>query len=185
MNKLILGSASPRRLALLEQVGITPDAIVAADIDESPRKKERPRDYCRRMAIEKAQAISAQSNDLILCADTIVTANLKILGKPVDAQQAIATLRLLSGRRHRVITAIALRCGEKIWQRDVVTIVRMKRLTDEEIDDYIASNEWQGKAGSYAIQGRAGAFVQSINGSYSSVVGLPLAETLAILRLHS
>lgn len=180
--RLILGSASPRRLDLLAQIGITPDEIRPADIDETPRRDEDPRTYVRRMAAEKAEAVPAEADDIVLAADTVVTAGRRILGKPEDVAQARAFLTLLSGRRHRVMTAITLRRQGREWSRLVETQVRLRPLSAQEIEDYLASNEWQGKAGGYAIQGRAGAFVNWIEGSFSAVVGLPLAETATLLR---
>lgn len=180
--RLILGSASPRRLDLLAQIGITPDDIRPADIDETPRRHEDARDYVRRMASEKSAAINAAAGDIVLAADTVVTAGRRILGKPTDTTEARAFLTLLSGRRHRVMTAISLRRFGREWTRLVETQVRLRPLCAAEIDDYLGSDEWQGKAGGYAIQGRAGAFVNWIGGSFSAVVGLPLAETATLLR---
>lgn len=180
--RLILGSASPRRLDLLAQIGITPDEIRPADIDETPRRDEDARTYVRRMAAEKAEAVPAEADDIVLAADTVVTAGRRILGKPEDVAQARAFLTMLSGRRHRVMTAITLRRQGREWSRLVETQVRLRPLSAQEIEDYLASNEWQGKAGGYAIQGRAGAFVNWIEGSFSAVVGLPLAETATLLR---
>jgi len=180
--KLILGSGSPRRRELLAQIGILPDDIRAPDIDETPLKTELPRPYCARMAVEKARAVQADSDDIVLCADTTVALGRRILGKPDDAGQAAQFLLALSGRRHRVITAVAVRRGDRVWQRDVVTTVQMKRLSDEELNAYLASADWQGKAGGYGIQGLAGAFIPWINGSFTGVVGLPLAETAGLLQ---
>lgn len=179
--KLILGSASPRRKELLAQLGIVPDAILPPDIDEDPVKGELPRPYCMRLAQEKAQAVVAGEEDIVLCADTTVAVGRRILGKPVDAGEAAAFLTLLGGRRHQVITAIAVRRGARLWSREVVTDVKMKRLSDLELNTYLASGEWQGKAGGYAIQGLAGAFIPWISGSFTGVVGLPVAETAALL----
>ncbi len=178
----ILGSGSPRRLDLLAQLGLTPDAVRPPEIDEDPRKGELPRPYCARMAREKVQAVEAGPDDVVLCADTTVALGRRILGKPADAAEAEAFLRMMSGRRHRVITAVAVRRGSRIWERDVATQVRMKRLSDAEIASYIASGDWRGKAGGYAIQGPAGAFIPWINGSFTAVVGLPLAETANLLQ---
>lgn len=178
----ILGSGSPRRLDLLSQLGIVPDAVCPPDVDETPCKGELPRDYCQRVTCDKVQAVEAQENDLVLCADTTVALGRRIMGKPVDAGQAAEFLLALSGRRHRVITAVALRRGNKLWQRDVVSQVRMKRLSDEEVNAYLATNDWQGKAGGYAIQGPAGAFIPWISGSFTGIVGLPLAETATLLQ---
>jgi len=179
--RLILGSASPRRRELLAQIGVIPDAILAADIDETPRRGELPRPYCLRMAVEKAQAVRAGPDDLVLAADTTVALGRRILGKPVDAAEAAAFLIALSGRRHRVVTAVALRRGAQLWTREVESAVRLKRLSDVELNAYLASGEWRGKAGGYGIQGLAGAFVPWLSGSFTGVVGLPLAETAALL----
>lgn len=180
--RLILGSASPRRAALLAQLGVIPDALCPADIDESPFGSELPRVYCLRMAVEKLAAIPSVPGELVLTADTTVALGRRILGKPRDAADAAEMLLMLSGRRHRVITAVAARLGARNWHRSVVTAVRMKRLSDVELNAYLACGEWQGKAGGYAIQGRAGAFIPWISGSYSAVMGLPLAETAQILH---
>lgn len=166
----------------MAHIGILPDDIRAPDIDETPLKTELPRPYCARMAVEKARAVQADSDDIVLCADTTVALGRRILGKPDDAGQAAEFLLALSGRRHRVITAVAVRRGDKVWQRDVVTTVQMKRLSDEELNAYLASADWQGKAGGYGIQGQAGAFIPWINGSFTGVVGLPLAETAGLLQ---
>jgi len=179
--RLILGSASPRRLELLAQIGVTPDAICPADINEAPHKGERPRPYCLRMAMQKAQAIDPQ-DAVILTADTTVAVGSRILGKPKDADEARAFLTLMSGRRHKVITALACRTSARIWSDAVVTRVKFKRLSDQELQTYLHSNDWQGKAGGYGIQGPAEAFVPWIEGSYSGVVGLPLAQTTTMLR---
>jgi septum formation protein len=179
--RLILGSGSPRRVELLAQIGITPDAIHPPDIDETPRKAELPRPYCARMAREKAWAVEAGADDLVLCADTTVALGRRILGKPEDAADAVRMLHLMSGRRHRVVTAVALRLGDRLWHREVEASVQMKRLSDDEVSAYIRSGEWQGKAGAYGIQGMAGAFIPSINGSFTAIVGLPLAETAGLL----
>lgn len=177
--RLILGSGSPRRRELLAQIGVVPDEIRPADIDETPHKNELPRPYAARLAVEKARAI--ESSDLILSADTVVAVGRRILGKPADASEAAQFLMLLSGRRHRVITGVALRLGDKVWLRQVETVVKFKRLSDVELSAYLRSNEWQGKAGGYAIQGIGGAFIPAINGSYTNVVGLPLTETANML----
>jgi len=176
---LVLASASPRRAELLAQIGVVPDAIIPADIDETPLKAELPRLYAGRLSVEKAKAVA--EDGLILAADTVVAVGRRILEKPRDAGEAERFLRLLSGRRHRVITGVALRRGTQIWARQVETAVRFKRLSGLELSTYLASNEWQGKAGGYGIQGLASAFIPWINGSYSNVVGLPLAETANML----
>jgi septum formation protein len=180
--RLILGSGSPRRLELLAQIGIVPDDVRPPDIDEDPRPRELPRDYCRRIADEKVRAVQADDDELVLCADTTVALGRRIMGKPADANEAARFLQLLSGRRHRVITAVALRMGDRIWARDVTTQVKLKRLSDEELAAYLATDDWRGKAGAYAIQGPASAFVPWISGSFSAVVGLPLAETATLLH---
>jgi septum formation protein len=208
---LVLGSASPRRRALLAQIGVVPEAVVPAEIDETPRRGELPRAYARRMAAEKCVAVDALAAALphpslgasgpgapsprggegrrggelappfVLTADTVVGVGRRILGKPADATEAAAFLLLLSGRRHRVTTAVCLRHGQRTSVRTVETRVRVKRLSDGELSAYLRSGEWQGKAGGYAIQGLFAAFVPEIVGSYTNVVGLPLAETAALL----
>jgi len=180
--KLILGSGSPRRLELLAQLGLEPDDIRPPDIDETPHKGELPRPYCARMAREKAQAVQADASDVVLCADTTVALGRRILGKPADAGEAARFLYAMSGRRHRVITAVAVRRGDRLWERDVVTTVKMKQLSDDEVNGYLATNDWQGKAGAYGIQGPAGALIPWIQGSYTAVVGLPVAKTAALLQ---
>lgn len=179
--KLILGSASPRRAELLGQLGLVPNEIRAADIDETPARGEQPRPYVARMAREKAQALTLASDEVLLTADTTVALGRRILGKPADAGEAATFLWALSGRRHRVLTAIAVRRGDRIWERVVESTVRFKPLSDIEVNAYLASGEWQGKAGGYGIQGRAGAFIPWIQGSYSAVMGLPVAETATLL----
>lgn len=179
--RLILGSASPRRKELLAQIGIEPDAILPPDIDETPHKGELPRPYCARMAREKAAAVYTQPDDIVLCADTTVALGRRILGKPENIAEAAKFLVLLGGRRHEVITSLAVRRGDRLWTRDVVSIVKFKRLSDAELNSYLASGEWQGKAGGYGIQGMAGAFVSWMQGSFTGVVGLPVAETAALL----
>ena len=179
--RLILGSGSPRRRDLLAQIGVIADAIRPPEIDETPGKGELPRPYCARMAREKAQATEAGPDDIVLAADTTVAMGRRILGKPESAGEAAQFLHALSGRRHRVITAVAIRRGARLWERDVLSAVRLKRLSDEEINAYLASGEWQGKAGGYGIQGLAGAFVPWISGSFTGIVGLPLAETAGLL----
>ncbi|MEL7205338.1 MAG: Maf family protein [Pseudomonadota bacterium] len=179
--RLILASASPRRLELLQQLGIFPDVVAPADVDETPLPSEVPRVYCTRVTRAKVNVYAAEQTDIVLAADTTVALGRRILGKPDDVNEARSFLNLLSGRRHRVITSVALRKGARIWQRDVVTAVRMKRLSEAEIAGYLRTNDWQGKAGGYAIQGPASAFVPWIQGSYSAVMGLPLAETSHLL----
>ena len=180
--QLILASASPRRLDLLAQIGVVPDAVRPADIDETPQHAELPRDYAQRMAREKALA-AADDGALVLAGDTVVAAGRRILPKTEDEAEARRCLALLSGRRHRVLSAIALRAPDGTLRHKLSeTAVRFKRLSDAEIDGYIASGEWRGKAGGYAIQGRAAGLIDWIQGSYSGVVGLPLYETRILLE---
>ncbi len=180
--RLILGSGSPRRNELLAQLGVIPDAILPPDIDEDPRKSELPRPYCVRLAREKALAVQAERDDIVLTADTTVALGRRIMGKPRDAGEAAEFLLALGGRRHQVITAVAVRRGDRLWERESVSAVKMKRLSDVEINAYLASGEWHGKAGGYAIQGAAGAFIPWISGSFTGIVGLPLAETAQLLQ---
>ncbi len=180
--RLVLASASPRRRELLSRLGIAPDAIVAADIDETPAKQESPRDYARRMAREKATGVHDKGTH-VLAGDTVVACGRRILPKAEDEETARHCLALLSGRRHRVLSAVALKSPDGIVrERLSETIVRFKPLSDEEVRHYIASGEWEGKAGGYAIQGSAEGLVAWISGSHSGVVGLPLFETRALLR---
>lgn len=180
--KLILASASPRRLDLLGRLGVTPDAIVPAEIAETPRRGELPRLYAERMAAEKAAAVS-EPGALVLAADTVVAAGRRILPKCETEAEARAALSLLSGRRHRVLSAVTLVDAQGLARHRLsATIVAFKRLGADELDSYLASGEWRGKAGGYAIQGRAEALVRMISGSHSGVVGLPLYETRALLR---
>jgi len=178
---LILASASPRRRDLLKQISIVPDAIRPADIDETPGDGELPRPHAVRLAREKVAAIE-EAGVFILAADTVVGIGRRILPKTLDVRAAEKCLRLMSGRAHRVYTGVALGTPEgDVLTRLVETRVQMKRLTDAEICAYLASREWDGKAGGYGIQGYAGAFVRSLNGSYTGVVGLPLFETRQLL----
>jgi septum formation protein len=181
--KLILASASPRRKDLLQQIGIVPDLIDPADIDESPLKNELPRQYAERIAEQKASAAALKhTSDFVLGADTVVTTGRRILPKAIDDAEVKKYLKLLSGKQHSVLTAICIISPDgKKSARVVTTKVKFKLLTQNEIDAYIKSGEGIGKAGGYAIQGLAGGFVKAINGSYSSVVGLPLFETKNIL----
>lgn len=179
--RLILGSGSPRRLELLGQLGLTPVDIISPDIDETPGKGEQPRPYCLRMAQEKARAIPAGPEDVVLSADTTVALGRRILGKPETADEARVFLSLLSGRRHRVITAVAMVDDAGFRMKDVVSQVKLKRLSDAEIDAYLATGDWHGKAGAYAIQGPAGAFIPWISGSFTAIMGLPVFETAALL----
>ncbi|MGI1664215.1 Maf family protein [Palleronia sp. KMU-117] len=180
-TRLILGSGSPRRRALLQQIGLVPDEVRVPETDETPLPGERPLTYCRRIALDKAMAVPLAEGEVLVAADTTVAAGRRILGKPADEDEARAFLGLLSGRRHRVITCVVVRTPDRIWRRDVTSTVRMKTLDDGDIARYLASREWDGKAGGYAIQGLAEAFIPWVSGSYSAIVGLPLAETAALL----
>lgn len=185
----ILASASPRRVALLEQVGLKPDLLTPVDIDETPRRRETPRDYVRRMALDKIEAAKQlpQVKEIfapryLLTADTVVAVGRRILSKVEEPEDAREHLKLLSGRSHRVLTAICLLTPRGTLRKRLVdTKVRFKRLSGNEIEAYLASDEWRGKAGAYAIQGLAGAFVRHINGSYASVVGLPVYDVVQML----
>jgi septum formation protein len=180
--RLILASASPRRLDLLARIGVTPDAVLPAEIDEAPLKGERPIPYARRIAAAKAATVS-EPGALILAADTVVAAGRRILPKAETEGEARAALTLLAGRRHRVHSAVTLIDAEgRARHRLSSSIVTFKRLSEEELAAYLASGEWQGKAGGYAIQGRAEALVRALSGSFSGVMGLPLFETRALLR---
>lgn len=179
--RLVLGSASPRRLELLAQLGLEPADIRPPEIDEAPLKGELPRPYVRRMAAEKAAAVPCAPGEVVLCADTTVALGRRILGKPEDEAEARAFLTLLSGRRHRVITAIAVKAGDRLMERQVESQVQVKRLSEAEIKGYLASGDWRGKAGGYGIQGPFAALVPWISGSYTAIVGLPLHETATLL----
>ena len=182
--KFILGSSSPRRLELLKQINFYPNEIFKPEINEDPQKKELPILYVKRMAKEKRHVLKKKfPNDLILTADTIVYVGRRIIDKTNEQSKAIKFLELLSGRRHRVSTAFNLYCKDKIDSLRVVTsVVKMKRLTDNEIKSYIESNEWKGKAGAYGIQGSAEKFIQFISGSYTNIVGLPLNQVYGSLN---
>jgi septum formation protein len=187
--KLVLASASPRRLELLQQIGIEPDALLPVDLDETPQKSELPKALALRLAQEKTKAaarIAAGRPELagayILGADTVVSVGRRILPKCEIVAEAAQSLRLLSGRAHRIHTAVCLITPKgRVRQKVVETRLRLKRLSAGEIEAYLSSGEWLGKAGGYAIQGLAGAFAQKIAGSYSAVVGLPLYETVSLL----
>lgn len=180
--RLVLASASPRRLALLAQIGVRPDEVVATGIDETPLKGETPRATALRLARAKAHAVDAK-DAVVLAADTVVAVGRRVLPKAETEAEARACLERLSGRSHRVYTAVALRGSDgAMRERLVETRVAFKRLSSADIDAYIASGEWKGKAGGYAAQGLAGRFITSIVGSYSSVVGLPLYETANLVE---
>ncbi len=186
---LVLASGSPRRLTLLGQIGIEPDALRPASIDEMPKRGETPRALANRLARGKAEAARDQIADdvdlahaFVLAADTVVAVGRRVLGKPTVLEEAVASLELLSGRAHRVLTSVYLITpDDRLRGRVVETRVRFRRLSREDIEAYIASREWRGKAGGYAIQGIAGCFVQKLVGSYSNVVGLPLTEVAGLL----
>jgi len=185
----VLASASPRRLSLLDQAGIKADSLLPTDIDETPKKNERPRDLARRLAREKAEAalvVTRNQPELtgayIIAADTVVALGRRVLPKPEIVDEAAECLRLLSGRAHRVYTAVTLVTPKGAFrERLVETRIRFKRLSSEDIESYLASGEWRGKAGGYAAQGIAGSFIVKLVGSHSAVVGLPLYETLSLL----
>ncbi len=182
--RLVLASASPRRLELLRQIGLEPDAVDPSAADESERRGEAPRDLVRRLARAKAEEVAARHDGAyVLGADTAVACGQRVLPKAETQADARRCLELLSGRRHRVLGAVAIIApGGRLGERLVETRVAFKRLESDEIAAYLGSEEWRGKAGGYAIQGRAATFVRSLNGSYSNVVGLPLFETNALLR---
>jgi septum formation protein len=180
--RLVLASASPRRLELLARIGVVPDSVVATEIDETPAKGELPAAYACRMAADKAAA-AAEPASMVLAADTVVAAGRRILPKAETEQEARAALMLLSGRRHRVYSAVTLVDGDgKARHRLSTSIVAFKRLSEEELAAYLKSGEWRGKAGGYAIQGSAEALIRTITGSHSAIMGLPLFQTRALLR---
>ncbi|MCB1521210.1 MAG: septum formation protein Maf [Hyphomicrobiaceae bacterium] len=187
--KLVLASGSPRRLMLLSQIGVTPDAVRPSSIDETPRRGEMPRALAGRLARQKAEAARDQiANDRdiadahVIAADTVVALGRRVLMKPQYIEEAVASLQLLSGRAHRVLTGLCLITpDDKVRTKIIDTRVRFKHLSRSEIEAYIASREWRGKAGGYAIQGFGGAFVQRLVGSYTNVVGLPLTEVATLL----
>ena len=183
-SNLVLASSSPRRLDLLKQIGIVPDSIKPADIDESPKHREQPRMLALRLAIEKAETVKPlYKDDAILAADTVVGCGRRIIGQAASELEARKHLELLSGRRHRVFGGVCIIDSQgELSSRLVTTTVLFKRLSRGEIDTYIANREWEEKAGAYAIQGHASCFVKWIKGSYSNVVGLPLYETNILLK---
>lgn len=181
---LVLASASPRRQALLEQIGIAPELVDPADVDETPRPRELPRALAARLAVAKASLVAGRHpGAIIVGADTVVACGRRVLPKPEHEREARECLRLLSGRRHRVYGGLCVVGADgRHLSRTVLTMVSIKRLSEAEMRRYLDSGEWRGKAGGYAIQGRAAAFVTSINGSYSNVVGLPLHEVSSLLE---
>ncbi len=182
--RVVLASASPRRLALLRQIGIEPDAIVAADVDEEPLRGELPRALAGRLARAKASAVADGAHDaFVIGADTVVACGRRVLPKAVNVESARRCLQQLSGRRHRVYGGVCVISTDgRVVSRVVTTIVLFKRLERQEVDAYLAQGEWRGKAGGYAIQGCAAMFVRDLSGSHSNVIGLPLFETAALLR---
>lgn len=181
--RLVLASASPRRLDLLARIGVVPDAVDPADIDESVAPGELPRVHAARLAREKAAAVAARHPDaVVLAADTVVAVGRRILPKVEDEATLRQCMALLSGRRHRVMTGVALAFGGQMRERVIETMIAMKRLSPEEIDYYAGHGEWRGKAGGYALQGYGEVYVRQISGSWSNVVGLPLAETRVMLK---
>jgi septum formation protein len=181
--RLVLASASPRRLELLSRIGVRPDSVSAADLDETPLPKETPVNHAVRLADAKAAAVAAaHPGALVLAADTVVSVGRRILPKAETRAQAAACLALLSGRNHRVTTAVAVRLDGRAARRSVTTRLAFKVLSQAEVDGYLESGEWAGKAGGYGIQGRAGAFCTHLNGSWEAVMGLPLYETACLLE---
>lgn len=181
---LILASSSPRRLTLLKQIGVIPDQVVSPDVDETPARDELPRAYAVRMAQAKSAAVRSPDH-LVLAADTVVAAGRRILPKADGAEDVRKCLMLLSGRRHRVMTAIVLTSPNGLTtERLVESIVTFNRLTRDQIERYVATGEGEGKAGGYAINGQAASFIRALSGSHSAVVGLPLFETAQLLRGH-
>tara|TARA_B100000686_G_scaffold349218_1_gene442078 strand:+ start:868 stop:1449 length:582 start_codon:yes stop_codon:yes gene_type:complete len=181
-GSLILASASHRRYQLLSQIGCTPDLVIPADVDETKLIGERPEQLVTRLASLKGEKVFRQHDEaVIVAADTTVAVGRRVIGKPGNISEAEAALMMLSGRNHRVYTSVYMRCGGSNRQRCVETRVKFKKLTRGEISAYLASNEWAGKAGGYAVQGKAAAFIVSMVGSYTNVVGLPLYETYVLL----
>ncbi|CAN5152028.1 Maf family nucleotide pyrophosphatase [soil metagenome] len=180
--ELVLASASPRRIELLALIGITPDRIEPADIDETPGRDEKPSWLAERLAVAKAQVVATRAPDaVVLAADTVVAVGRRLLEKPADETEATRFLTLLSGRNHRVFTGVAVAAGGRVTRRVVDTRVSFKVLSPDEIRTYVAGGDWRGKAGGYGIQGPAGAFVTRIVGSHPAVMGLPLFETVNLL----
>ena len=184
MTRLVLASASPRRRELLAGIGIFPNAVIPADMDETPYRQELPARTARRLADSKAESVAGREPEaFIIAADTVVALGRRLLGKPADENEARRFLGMISGRRHRVYGGVAVIAPDgRRAGRLVTTVVSFKRLAPSEIEDYLASGEWRDKAGGYAIQGRAAALVPQISGSYSNVVGLPLYETVSLLQ---
>ena len=180
--RLVLASGSPRRLDLLNQIGLQPRAVEAAEVDESALAGETPPRLAQRLALAKAAAVAGRHpDDVVLAADTVVACGRRVLPKAEEEADVRRCLALLSGRRHRVHTGVAVRSGELVRSRVVTSAVTFKRLSEAEVDGYVRCGEWRGKAGGYAIQGKAAAFIRAISGSHSGVVGLPLFETAQML----
>lgn len=180
--KLILASASPQRKELLGNVGIVPDEIIPADIDETPFKNEKPRDYVKRVAIAKAEEVAKNNDGIILAADTIAAVGTRIIGKAADEAEARKHISLMAGRKHTVYTGVCVIAGEKRSVKVVETKVRFKKLTPQELDWYIATGEWKGRSGSFTLMGAASAFIESVHGSHTNVIGLPVCEVRNILK---
>lgn len=182
--RLILGSSSPRRVDLLKQIGYVPDVIQGADIDETPQPYELPQAYCLRMAEEKNAALAPQfPHDVVITADTIVAAGRRIIGKPEDRADAGRIIRLLSGRAHQIYSAVTIAApGSKPVSRISVSRVKMKRLSDDEIEHFLNTNDWQGVSGAYRLQGAIAQYMLSVQGSPSGIIGLPLYETAQLLK---
>ena len=178
---MILGSSSNARLELLAKIGIFPDDTVHPDVDETPIKKELPRDYVSRLSEEKNHAIGAEQGSFVVTADTTVAVGRRILGKPINLEEAEIFLRLLSGRRHRVLTSLCVGHQGKIYKRLVETKVKMKSLSEFEIESFLKSDQWKNRAGGYGIQGSASYFFPFISGSYTNVIGLPITELISLL----
>jgi len=183
-QNFILASASPRRVELLSQIGIIPDQIIPADVDETPLENEKPASLAARLARKKAEKVFLENEgSFVLASDTVVACGNRILGKAIGAQQAYQFLKLLSGRRHNVYTGVCFITPKgEISVRTVNTVVKFKNMDQGDLDYYLGQDEWHGKAGGYAIQGLAARFIRGINGSYSNVVGLPLFETSQLLK---
>lgn len=183
MRKLILASSSPRRLDLLKQIGYTPDEVLPADLDETVLKNELPKDHCLRLAIAKAQKIAeTYPNDIVIGSDSTVALGRRIFGKPEDADETRKFMKMLSGRRHKAITAVCVISAGKQSVKVVETVVQFKRLDNADIEGLVKSGDWEGKCGAYSIQGYAARFIKKIIGTHSNVMGLPLYETAALLK---
>lgn len=182
MKKFILASSSPRRISLLNAAGFSVDQIISPDVDESVYPKELPIEYSKRVTKSKAMKVAETHQDaVVLSGDTLVTAGRKIILKPEDPDDARRMIKTLSGRRHKVISSVCVICDKKVMLKTAVTTVSFKRLSDEEIDYFVASGEWKGMAGGYTIEGIAGSFIKSMNGEHTNVIGLPMYEAANLL----